>query len=123
MKNLLLVDDELDLLESLSDILDIDGKFNKIYTAGSAKEALELLKKQHIDVMVTDVNMPSMTGPELVKEVINNYKNYNFLNIPKKIFYLTGNIGNQDILCIKCVDEILLKPVSNYDLFQEKLLA
>ena len=37
--------------------------------AGNGAEALEKLKASAVDIMLCDINMPEMTGPELVKKV------------------------------------------------------
>jgi two-component system, chemotaxis family, chemotaxis protein CheY len=37
--------------------------------AGNGAEALEKLKTSAVDIMLCDINMPEMTGPELVKHV------------------------------------------------------
>lgn len=41
----------------------------KIFTARDGKEALQYLKNQHIDLVLSDWNMPVMTGLELLKAV------------------------------------------------------
>jgi two-component system chemotaxis response regulator CheY len=37
--------------------------------AGNGNEALEKLKASAVDIMLCDINMPEMSGPELVKKV------------------------------------------------------
>lgn len=37
--------------------------------AGNGAEALEKLKASAVDIILCDINMPEMTGPELVKKV------------------------------------------------------
>lgn len=39
------------------------------FTAGNGLEAMEVLKKEHVDLLVTDINMPEMDGIELVRSV------------------------------------------------------
>jgi CheY-like chemotaxis protein len=38
-------------------------------TAGDGREALSLLQSEHVDLLVTDINMPEMDGIELVRRV------------------------------------------------------
>ncbi len=45
----------------------------RIFTAGSAPEALELLAEHEIHVVITDQRMPGMTGVQLLEELVNNY--------------------------------------------------
>ena len=73
MIEILLVDDEPLLLESLEIVLTLKGGFKVIGTAGNGVEALELLNKRQPDVMLIDLNMPGMGGIELIKKVKNDY--------------------------------------------------
>lgn len=65
--NILLVDDEENILNSLVRALSNDDY--RILTANSAIEALEVLKNEDVQVIITDQRMPNMTGSELLKKV------------------------------------------------------
>ncbi len=65
--NVLLVDDEEMNLRSLSQIL--EGKYN-IFTAPDGLQALEIIKKHKIEIILSDQRMPNMTGTELFKNVM-----------------------------------------------------
>ena len=77
MKTLLIVDDEVSNLESLERTFvrfvppqpesDPGGQELQILTCSDGKEALEILRKQRIDVMLTDVLMPGISGMDLLK--------------------------------------------------------
>ena len=45
---------------------------NKVFTATNGKEALTILEQEKIDVVVTDINMPIMTGDELLEKIRQN---------------------------------------------------
>jgi DNA-binding NtrC family response regulator len=62
--SILLVDDEPEILFSLRGLL--RREFD-LHTANSGAEALEVLKKQSIHVIMTDQRMPEMTGVELLR--------------------------------------------------------
>ena len=64
---LLLVDDEISIREVTAAILSQEGY--EILTAADGLQALELLRRFHPDVLVTDLRMPGMSGMELVKIV------------------------------------------------------
>jgi two-component system response regulator YesN len=75
VKNLLLVDDENLALSSLSEALKLfDADFN-IFTAGNGDEALRILESTHIDLLITDLNMPVKSGFELLSHL--SKKQYN----------------------------------------------
>ncbi len=63
----LIVDDELDFLETIVKRL----KRRKVDATGidSGIKALELLEKEHFDVVILDVRMPGLDGIETLKEM------------------------------------------------------
>lgn len=65
--NLLLVDDEPQILKSLRRTLHGDGF--RIFMAPSPQRALELLKEEAIDVVISDHDMPHMKGLDLLQRV------------------------------------------------------
>jgi len=68
---LLFVEDEDDLLEIISDTLTkLDANF---LTAKNGKLALDILEKEKIDIVVTDINMPVMNGLELIRNINEKY--------------------------------------------------
>ena len=70
-EKLLLVDDEADFLDVLSEFLLDEGY--KVTTAHDGKEALDLLSRTPIDLLLSDINMPGMKGFELIKEACRLY--------------------------------------------------
>lgn len=66
-KKILLVDDEEIILYALgADLTDHD--FD-VTTANTAKKALTKLKKNHFELLITDLSMKNMTGLELIEKV------------------------------------------------------
>jgi DNA-binding NtrC family response regulator len=65
LSRLLVVDDEIDILNPLCDLLSEWGYEVKGLTSG--KEALEELKKQDFDLLLTDLVMPEIDGIALIK--------------------------------------------------------
>ncbi|WP_018693108.1 sigma-54-dependent transcriptional regulator [Algicola sagamiensis] len=64
---LLIVEDDQALREALVDTLMLAGYH--CVEAGEAAEALQILSRQRIDMVITDVNMPGMNGMELLDEI------------------------------------------------------
>ena len=65
--SVLLVDDEPNILSALRRVLRRDGY--EIFTAQSGEEALELLAKNPVMVILSDQRMPNMTGTEFLSRV------------------------------------------------------
>ncbi len=67
METILIVDDEKHYRFILSEVLEDEGY--RSFTAASGMEALDLLKSQIIDLVLTDVKMPGMTGIDLLEKI------------------------------------------------------
>ena len=63
----LVVDDEKDFVEVFS--LRLKGEGERVQTAFSGKEALEVLARQPMDVVILDIKMPEMDGIETLKQI------------------------------------------------------
>jgi len=70
-RTVLFVDDEEKILRSLKRGL-TDEPYNSLF-AKSGKEALEILKREEVHVIVTDMRMPEMSGLELLRIVKKEY--------------------------------------------------
>lgn len=64
---LLIVDDDRALLNSVVMILEDEGY--EVFFASSGKEALEKLRQNNYDVVLTDIKMPGMSGIELIEAI------------------------------------------------------
>lgn len=62
-----LVDDHTILLDGIKSLLEPEDDLQVIGQAGSAEEALESLKKQQADLVITDFTMPGMDGLSLIR--------------------------------------------------------
>jgi len=69
--SILVVDDNPAMADSLADILDAKGF--AVHVADSGIKALEILRKQPVDILLTDVKMPEMNGLELYRETRKPY--------------------------------------------------
>ncbi len=73
MNTIMVVDDERDIRDSLSDVLRDEGY--EVITAESAEEGLEKMATAPPDVVLLDIWMPGMDGVEMLKEVMSSYTN------------------------------------------------
>lgn len=68
-KNILLVDDSSTMRKIIGRSLRQAGlDFDTIFEAGDGLEALEILEKESIDIVLSDINMPNMNGIEFLRE-------------------------------------------------------
>ena len=64
---ILVVDDEEKIRKSLSGLLRDNGY--EVVTAGSGSECLQILSSQHIDLVILDIEMPEMSGIDVLKKI------------------------------------------------------
>ena len=67
----LIVDDEKDFVEMFALRLQETGE--KVLTANSGRECLDILKEEPVDVVILDIKMPGMDGLETLKEIKKHY--------------------------------------------------
>jgi len=70
-EKILIVDDEIALLDLTSEILETEG-YNAI-CAENAKQALDILQHESIDLLLSDIIMPEIDGYQLAAEVREKY--------------------------------------------------
>jgi len=68
-KRVLLVDDEKSFLLSLEEGLKLYAPWLQIHTASDGEEALGILGRNKVDLLVTDLRMPGMDGFELLERL------------------------------------------------------
>ena len=65
---IVIVDDEEMVLTSLNSFLTLETEYN-VKTFTSAKQALEYIEKEHVDLVVSDYLMPEMDGISFLASV------------------------------------------------------
>ena len=80
-ENVLIVDDDYDMLELLQ--RNLKALHFHTYKASSVNEAIEILKSNSVDFLITDLQMPGINGLELIK-----FAQEHFPEIPKLV--ITG---------------------------------
>ncbi|MBF0210155.1 MAG: response regulator [Desulfamplus sp.] len=102
--HILVVDDEIPVRKMLQKILNDSGYISS--SAQNAMEALKILKAENIDIVVTDINMPGLSGLELAEMVRDNYS--------ANVIVMTAYIEDykfQDIIATGASD-FIQKPLS-----------
>lgn len=67
-QTVLIVDDEPDILEAIQELLHDAMPQVRVLTAHSGSEGLSMLRREHVDLIVTDYKMPGMTGVEFLEK-------------------------------------------------------
>ena len=106
LQRILLADDEPDILEIARIALETVGGF-EVSVCSSGKKLLERLSEFEPDLVIVDVLMPDMTGPEVFEEI---RKRPEFDEIP--VIYLTGVIQEEELddLHKTGIADVILKP-------------
>ncbi|GHF15359.1 DNA-binding response regulator [Kordiimonas sediminis] len=68
VRKILLVDDDIDLRETLAEQLALYEDFDTI-EQGTARDALEFLDTEKVDMIILDVGLPDIDGRELCKRI------------------------------------------------------
>lgn len=103
-EKILTIDDDSDILDVLA--ITLSDSYDVI-AANNGKEGLELVHSKNPDLIITDYNMPVMTGPEFCKEL---RKDILFRHIP--VIMLTGKGEVKDMIfgIESGADDYLVKP-------------
>lgn len=112
-KDILIVDDHLVVREGLKLILETNESFKVIGEAENGQEAIQFLKKNKVDVILLDLNMPIMSGLETIQHL-------NQMQVDIPVIILTTY--NEDDLMVKGIQlgakGYLLKDTGRDDLFR-----
>ncbi len=113
----LYVEDEEDILKFASMVL--EDYVDKLFIARNGKEALEILKQEDIDLIITDILMPKLNGIDLIREIKKNP----LWDIA--VIVATAHTETQYLLdCIELkVDGYILKPINVEELLKTILKA
>ncbi len=117
MRDVLLIDDEVHYLASLAEGLRLYSKDLHVITADTAAKAIEILNTALIDVIVTDLNMPGMSGYEFLHDLKRTHP-----GIPVIIMSACPQAGAAPLLKDVAVTRYIEKPL-NLDDIARAILA
>lgn len=103
--SILIVDDEKNIREGLSTSLELDGF--KTYIAEDGAEALKLMTTTEVDLVISDLKMPKMSGTELLKKITGTYP-----TIPVIILTGHGTVENAVIAMRDGAYDFITKPIN-----------
>ena len=67
MKSVLVVEDQIEMLESIQTILEMEGY--RVLTASHGRAGLQMAREHNPDLILSDVMMPEMNGYDLLREL------------------------------------------------------
>ncbi len=112
-ERILIVDDEPSLCELLSILFEMEGY--TVRTAASGEEAVDLLDPFSPDVILTDLNMPGMSGRELLRHV-KTRSTQTRRDIPVILVTAYGTIGHAVEAMREGAFDYVAKPFHNDEL-------
>lgn len=89
-RSILIVDDEPDLVEVMRYYLAFSGIAAVFHMAGTGREALAVMQKERLDVIISDIRMPELTGIEMLREM-------NRLEVFTPVIFVSG-FGDKHII-------------------------
>ncbi len=105
---ILVVDDNATIRKILNKHLNALG-YTDVATVGSGAEALEIFAQEEVNFLITDWNMPEMTGLELIKAIRSGEKNP---DLPVMMVTAEGEMEKMREASEVNVKAYLLKPFS-----------
>lgn len=108
--SILIVEDEPDYNDMFYDFLSSD--FN-VYSVFDGESCLDILNKEHFDIILLDLFLPDISGPELVSSFFNN-------NPDIKVIVVTGFDITKEVIDVMKAGayDLLHKPVLKSDLME-----
>ena len=107
-KNALVVEDSVTTAKMLSFLLKNLG-FSSVDIAWNGTEALAKMKEQHVDLILTDWNLPEMDGLDLLKAIRGNEGDQK----PRVVMITSENRKDKIQKTLQCgVDAYIMKPFS-----------
>lgn len=109
-ETILVVDDVPDTLEVVQRNLVSQGY--KVFTARNVPEAIEVLESTHVELVITDLKMPKISGLDLIRHVRENFKD-------TEVMMITGYASIKGAVeAVKYgAEEYLAKPFTDEELF------
>ncbi len=108
---ILLVDDSLSVRKVVGQMLRRAGHL--VITASDGQEALELLEQQNFRAVVTDLEMPRMSGFELLEEV---RRRPNLVHLPVAVLTTRASSKHRDLAVELGANAYLTKPADELEL-------
>lgn len=98
LQYVLIVDDNQALRRLMASLIAAGGY--RTLQAGNGAEAIEVAEKNHIDLLVTDVEMPGITGLELIRVLRDRHLVDRSLVVTGYVDYLSQPLSEFGVRCL-----------------------
>ena len=111
---LMIVDDEAEIREMLERHFSFEGF--KIKLAANGQEALDILSECKIDIIISDIVMPKMSGVQLLEKISKEFAMV-------RVIMITGYVTQSHLLqCMKRhADDVIYKPLDDLTELEESV--
>ena len=113
-RKVLVIDDEEELRFALKELLEVHGW--QVAVSANGFEALEQTKKQHFDIIISDIRMPKCNGLEFLEKLDTEYKKKTSI-----IMISAYSDYDQEQLVNLGAKRLLSKPINGASLMQNML--
>ncbi|WP_081211086.1 HAMP domain-containing protein [Salegentibacter sediminis] len=115
-RDLLIIEDDEATIKAVKSIL--ENKEVKISTAATGKDALEMLKSKSFTCIILDLNLPDITGFEVLKKLKSNPKAY---NTPVIVYTGRELTKTEEKELYKFTDSVLIKGASTPEVLLDEV--
>jgi signal transduction histidine kinase/CheY-like chemotaxis protein len=117
-RRILVVDDEESIQQLLTGVLEMDG--HDVQVANNGREALERVRREPFDLIITDIKMPVMGGPDLYRHLSDEAN-----PLARRVIFITGDtVAPETRKFLQGVDNaVLAKPFRLRDVRESVRLA
>lgn len=109
MANILVLEDQVEIREFI--VINIKRQNHKVFVAGTGEEALDIVRKEPIDLAVLDIMLPGIDGLEVCKEIRRNNKYMGIIMLTAK-----GLDSDKEEGFLSGADDYIMKPFSPKEL-------
>jgi CheY-like chemotaxis protein len=91
-KRILVIDDEPGIAGVLTEVLQLDGHI--VEAVGNGVAALDKLQARRYDLILSDIRMPELSGPDFYREVERQHP-----TLVRHVLFLTGDLMSAETKC------------------------
>lgn len=108
VNTILVVDDNEMIVDIIKDLLSSE---YEVDACSDSRDVMNLMRRKHYDLVITDFNMPHVDGARLTREIQKTFS--------AKVFIITG-VEDLDLITKNCdPNKIIQKPINWMNMFKD----